>query len=270
MSKKITVVSVLSVLVVVLAGFTPAFASKATTPNTGPIPVSIEVTRYAGNNPVRTMAKVSPADAWQIKQCLIELYAAQGRGDQNTITQCIAVLKSKGIALDRRDQNLLSTRHVLPQFDKTSLPGFLRGTAKDNISNAVCFFSAIGEGMLYGTFAIKFIQAVAAAIRNQTSFLAALILLLVMLPLVVTVILINDLIPFRILMPEGVLVLANGTVSSIGLLGVKRMKVGADQIGVNLSWFTGLSINIPPLHNERKPFVFVFGFAIKAEGTNIT
>jgi hypothetical protein len=68
------------------------------------------------------------------------------------------------------------------------------------------------------------------------------------------------------MMPVGTLVLANGTVSSIGVLGVKKMKVNATQIEVNVSWFTGLTINIPRLSNESKPFTFVSGFAAKVEG----
>lgn len=260
------VVSSLCVIVVVLAGFTPALALKPVTPTTRSTTVPIEVIRYRGISPVRTIETVSSADAWQIKQCLIELYNAQERSDRIMISHCIAVLRSRGIAIDTRDQNLLSPRSTIPSFGKTSFSGFPRGAAADNISNAVCFFNAIGQGMLYGTLATKFIQEVANAIRNQTSVLAALVLLLVMLPLILVVILINDLIPFRIMMPTGALVLANGTVTSIGLLGVKRMKVNATQIGVNISWFTGLTINIPPLKNESKPFTFISGFAAKVEG----
>jgi hypothetical protein len=270
MNKKIVAVSFLCVMVVVLAGCTPALASKVDTTATQSTIVPIEVTRYAGKNPVRTMTKVSPADAWQIKQCLIELYNAQESGDQTTVLKCISILKSKGIMLDKRDQTLLSTRDVLTQFEKKQLPGFLGGANRDNLSNAVCFFNAIGQGMMFGTFALKFIQAVVAAIQNQTTPFAAFILLLVLLPLVLIAILINDLIPFRILMPAGSLELTNGTVFSIGLLGLKHMKVGANPIGVNLSWFTGLTINIPPLSNQSKPFMFISGFALKAEGVIIS
>jgi hypothetical protein len=258
MKKKMIVVSSLCVIVVVLAGFTPALASKPVTPTVSPT-VPIEVTRYQGMNPVQTVAGVSPADAWQIEQCLIELYNAQQRNDRPTISRCITTLKNKGITIGTQDQALLSPR-------KISFPGFPRGTAGDNISNSICFFSAIGQGMLYGTLATKVIQAIAKAIQNQTNPIGAIILLILMLPLILTVILINDLIPFRIMMPAGALVLSNGTVFSIGLLGVKRMKVNATQIGVNLSWFTGLTINIPPLKNESKPFTFVSGFAAKVEG----
>lgn len=259
MKKKMIVLSSLCVIVVVLAGFTPALASKPVTPTVSPTTVPVEVTRYQGMNPVQTVAAVSPADAWQIEQCLIELYNAQQRNDRPTISRCITTLKNKGITIGTRDQALLSP-------GKISFPGFTRGTAGDNISNSICFFSAIGQGMLYGTFATKVIQAIAKAIQNQTNPIGAIILLILMLPLILTVILINDLIPFRIMMPAGALVLTNGTVFSIGLLGVKRMKVNATQIGVNLSWFTGLTINIPPLKNESKPFTFVSGFAAKVEG----
>jgi hypothetical protein len=262
MNKKIVLISSLCVMVVLLAGFTPALATKTKSSATVPI----EVTRYIEKKPIQTIVPVSFTDAVQIKQCLIELYNAQERNDQNTISKCITVLKKNGIVLDKRDQTLVSTQNIVPQWSKMSFPRLPSASSGDNLSNTVCFFNAIGQGMVYGTLALKFIQAITKILQNQTNPFLAIILLLALLPLLLTVILINDLVPFRILMPAGVLVLANGSVSSIGLLGLKRMKVGATPIQVNLSWFTGLTINIPPLSNASKPFVFTSGFALKAEG----
>jgi hypothetical protein len=263
MKKKIVAVSFFCMMVVILVCFTPALASKVITPSISSAAIPIQITRYMGKNPVRTIALVSPTDASQIKQCLIDLYQAQESNDHTTIAKCIVVLKSYGIVLDKKDQALMSPQNNIPQFSKTLLPGFTCSATQDNISNTVCFFNAIGQGMMYGSFALKFLQEVAKVLQNQTNLFSVIILLIVLLPLIVTVLLFNDLIPIRILMPVGVLVLANGTVSSIGLLGVKHMNVGAAPIGANLNWFTGLTINIPRLNNESKPFVFVSGFALK-------
>jgi hypothetical protein len=260
MKKNLVIVSCLCVTVLTLAGFTPALASKPLTATVNTVPV--EVTHYTGINQVRTVATISSADAWQIEQCLIDLYNAQQQNDQATITYCIAVLNSKGIAISPHEQSLLSPQRIIQYLGKS----ISHSALADDISNQVCFFTAVGQGMLVGMFALRFIQAVVAAINNQTSALAKIILLLVMLPLLAVVVLLNDLIPFRILMPEGALALRNGTVFDVGLQGVKRMTANATQIGVNLSWFTGITISIPPLKNESKPFTFVSGFAAKVEG----
>ena len=260
MKKKIVMISCLCVLVLAVAGFTPALASTPLTSTKNTVP--IEVTRYAGNDQLSTIMTVSSSDAWQIQQCLIDLYHAQQQNDQLAITHCIAVLNSKGITINARESSLLSPQRILQFYGKTTNHKALI----DDLTNQACLFTAIGQGMLVGNFALRFIQAVVAAINNQSSVVAKFILLLVMLPLLAVVLLFNDLIPIRILMPEGALALRNGSVTSIGLQGMKRMTVNATQIGVNLSWFTGITINIPPLKNESKPFTFIAGFAAKVEG----
>jgi hypothetical protein len=261
MTKKyLMIVSCFCITVLALAGCTPALASQ-------PIPttkttVPIEVTRYAGKNPESTITSVSPADAWQIQQCLIELYNAQQRNDRATITRCVAMLNSKGITIRAQDQAYLTPERVLRFYGQA----IGRTGLMDDVTNQACLFTAIGEGMLFGAFALKIIQAVSEVIKNQTTFLGALIMLIIMLPFLLFAVLINAIIPIRILMPVGTLVLSNGTVRTIGTQGAKTLKVNATQIEVNVSWFTGLTINIPKLSNESKPFCFVAGFAGKVEG----
>jgi len=260
MKKKLVMISCLCVIVLALAGFTPALATKPLDVATSTVP--IEVTRYAGENQVKTIASVSPVDAWQIEQCLIDLYDAQQRNDRAAIAHCVMELNSKGITISAQDQSYLTPERVLRFYGKAVGQNGLM----DDVTNQACLFTAIGEGMLFGAFALKIIQAASEIIKNQTTVLGALIMLLVLLPFLVLAVLINAVIPIRIMMPVGTLVLTNGTVSTIGVQGVKKMKVNATQIQVNVSWFTGLTINIPKLSNESKPFTFVTGFAGKVEG----
>jgi len=260
MKKNLMIASCFCVTVLALAGCTPALASQPLTSTKSTVP--IEVIRYAGKNQVSTIATVSSVDAWQIEQCLIELYNAQQQNDRTTIAHCISVLNSKGIAINAQDRSFLTPERIIQFYGKTSG----HNAFMDDVTNQACLFTAIGEGMLFGAFALKIIQAVSDAIRNQTTVLGALIVLIILLPLLLLAVLINAIIPIRIMMPVGTLVLANGTVSTIGTLGVKKMKVNATQIQVNVSWFTGITINIPKLRNESKPFCFVSGFAAKVEG----
>jgi hypothetical protein len=260
MKKNLMIVSCFCVTVLAIAGCAPALASQPLISTKNSVP--IEMNHYAGKNQVSTIAMVSPADAWQIEQCLIDLYNAQQKNDQTTITRCISILNSKGIAISTQDRSFLTPQRIIQFYGKTSGHNALT----DDLTNQACFFTAVGQGMLVGTFALRFIQAVVAAINNQSTAFAKFILLLVFLPLIMVVLLFNDLIPIRILMPEGALAMTNGSVTSIGLQGAKHMKVNATQIGVNLSWFTGITISIPKLSNESKPFCFVAGFAAKVEG----
>ncbi len=258
--KNLMIVSCLCVTILALAGCAPALASQPLSAAKSTVP--IEVTRYLGKNQVTTTASVSPTDAWHIEQCLIDLYNAQQRNDRATIARCVAILNSKGITITAQDQAFLTPERVLRIYGKEAGHNGLL----DDLTNQACFFSAVGQGMLVGNFALKIIQAVAELIRNQTTVLAAFLVLIIMLPFLLLAVLINDLIPIRIMMPQGALAMTNGSVSSIGLLGAKHMTVNATQIGVNISWFTGITLNIPKLSNESKPFCFVAGFAAKVEG----
>jgi hypothetical protein len=115
---------------------------------------------------------------------------------------------------------------------------------------------------------LAFAQAIIKAIENVSNPIGAIILLIILLPLLVLTMLLTDLIPFRIFAPTGVISVRNGTISSLGLNGFQRVKVGAEGYGVNLSGFTGITINIPPINNH-KTFLFVSGFALKAEGQTV-
>ena len=181
-----------------------------------------------------------------------------------TAAACVRTLEGYGMAFGPQFLPLMSQQNLASHRSASLL--HLTSLGPDaNLSNTACFFTAHGEGMLAGYFAERFLQSVAAALDNVTNIFAKIIVLLALLPLILIVLLINDLIPLRIMMPTGTLVLANGTISSIGLQGVKREKIGADHAQVNLSWFTGITLNILPINNHSA-FTFVAGFAMKTEG----
>jgi hypothetical protein len=115
---------------------------------------------------------------------------------------------------------------------------------------------------------LAFVQELVDAINNVSNPIGAVILYIILLPLIVLTILLTDLIPFRIFSPRGAIALRNGTISATGAGGRQKVTVGEEGYGVNLSGFTGITINIPPI-NTHKSFLFVSGFALKAEGQPI-
>lgn len=265
MNKKIVIVSLLMALLVSLTSITPALATK----NTNLITlkndlVTIEVNRYLGKTPEQIHTTVTSAEAEQIKQDLIALYDAQQKNDHEAISKYEALLNEKGI-FGNIYQKFYSNDNGMALIEKTKLPRFPSSLAGENISNRFCYFNAIGEGLILWWLGLQVWEGIVKIITNQSSIIAALILLLIFLPLLVLTMLITNLIPFRILAPTGAMSLKNGTISCLGLNGFQRVKVGAEAYGVNLSWFTGITINIPPINN-RTAFLFVSGIALKAEG----
>jgi hypothetical protein len=129
----------------------------------------------------------------------------------------------------------------------------------------LCYVNALGEGGMLWWLGLNFVQELVDAINNVSNWFGAIILYIVLLPFILLTMLLTDLIPFRIFSPTGVIALTNGTVSARGANGTQKVTVGAEAYGVNLSGFTGITINIPPINNH-KSFLFVSGFALKAEG----
>lgn len=264
MNKKIIILSTSVCILLLLTGLTPALASNNTnvftTRNTF---VTIEVNHHLGRHKQQTLTTVPLEEAEEIRQYLCALYDAQERKDYAAITYYESLLTEKGIFDERYQQLFLRNKEDVFLGKKNIVPS-VTTLADENISNRLCFFNAIGEGIVAWWLALKIWEGIVRIIKNQTSALAALILLLVFLPYFVLALVFTNLIPFRIMTPIGALFLKNGTISCIGLNGFQRVNVGPEGYDVNLSWFTGLTINIPPINN-RSSFLFISGFALNAE-----
>lgn len=265
MNKKIIVLSLAAVTLVLLTGFTPALAS----PNNNLLAlkndlVTIEVNHYLGRQTKQIQTKVTVQDAEEIRQYLKELYDARERNDHQAILKYETLLNQKGIFGDSY-QNIYSKTNSIPALKQTKLQSYFATGAGENISNNFCYFNALGEGIVAWWLAAKIWEGIVRIIKNASSAIVALILYIIFLPIFVVTLLLTNLIPFRILTPVGILYLRNGTISTLGANGLQRVTVGEEGFNVNLSWFTGITINILPTEN-RKSFLFVSGFALKAEG----
>ncbi|DAC72592.1 MAG TPA: hypothetical protein DSN98_04460 [Thermoplasmata archaeon] len=267
MNKKIVSLSILTATLILLTGLTPALATNKN--NLIAIKndlVTIEVNHYLGRQPTQIRTTVTASEAEEIRQYLIELYDAQERNDDQAISKYESLLNEKGI-FGESHQKFYSDDEGRNLLEKIKLPGFL-SQAGENISNRFCYFNAIGEGIMLWWLGLAIWQGIVKAVENVSNPLGAVILLIILLPILLLTLLFTDLIPFRIFAPTGAISLKNGTISALGLNGFQRVKVGAEQYGVNLSWFTGLTINIPAMNNHNA-FLFVSGIALKAEGLHI-
>jgi hypothetical protein len=265
MKKKIVMASLFMGMLILLTAFSPVLASKNNNLRTLTNDlVTIEVNRYLGRKPDPTCIRVTSAEAEQIKQDLTALYDAQQRNDRNAITKYEALLNEKGI-FGNSYQKFYANDNRMTLLEKTRYLQSPLGDMGSNISNSMCYFNAIGEGIMLWWLGLQVWNGIVHAIQNVSNPLAALILLIALLPLLVLTLVITDLIPFRILAPYGSIALQNGTISSTGTEGHKKVDVGATPCDVNLSGFTGITINIPS-SNNNKPFLFVSGFALSVEG----
>jgi len=257
MKEKIVCIStILVTTLIVLGSLSPHVYSKDIDT------VTIEVNRYYGRKPETIYTDVSIEEAEEIKQILINLNKAIENNDEEAISYYEKILNEKGI-FEENHQKFFSNKKYSETMEKTNLAKYKRyfGTRNgDNISNYMCYFNAIGgEGLMLWWFGLKVWQGIMDAIKNVSNPIAAFILFLALLPFLVLILLLTDLLPFRILSPNGIITLKNGTISSLGLKGLKRCKVGVDPVEVNISWFTGITINIPT------SFIFISGIALEVK-----
>lgn len=267
MKKKTIIINVFASVLILVVGFTPALESEKTNlPVIQTDLVTIEVNHYLGRQQKQIRTSVTATEAEEIKFYLTELYKAQERNDYPTISKYEALLNEKGI-VGPQVQKIMSKNAARSLIGTRYHPISLTSTAGENISNRLCYFNAIGEGVVLWWLGLQVWEGITKLIKNASSFFEAFILFIVFLPLLLLTLVLSNLIPLRVLAPIGVLALRNGTISCVGLNGVQKVTAGVEPYEVNLSWFTGVTINFLPTTNHTA-FLFVSGMAIKAEGIN--
>jgi len=266
MKRKIVFLSTISAMIIVLASISPSISAKDMEGLQSNETLRIEVNRYSGKKSDTICTEVSYEEAEEIKQILIQLDEAIENNDKEAISHYESVLNDKGI-FGNDYQEFYSNDEYSELMEKSKLnkySSYLGQKNEDNISNYMCYFHATGQGIMFFYIGVKLVEAIMRAIENTSSWIAGLILLLALLPFLVLVMLFTHLIPFRILMPIGVVTMQQGKMSSLGLGGFKRIEVDTEPVSVNLSWFTGITINIP---FSEKPFLFVSGIALEVKET---
>jgi hypothetical protein len=259
MRKKVVVLSIICLAVLLLASASSAVVVK---PSKNQM-IPVEVTWYGGQHPRTDISLVAEDKLEEIRQCLTELSKAYESGDWAHVRSLESSLQEYGL-LTKGTHRLpvpLGTEQLL---QNPGIAQFFKGPLDDNISNSMCLFTALGDGILLGGFTYSIIQALFDVLRNQTRVIPFFVLLILFLPIIALCVVVNVFIPIRILMRSGFFTMRNGTVSSIGAMGSKRMTVGADPVEANISGFTGLSLTIPKT-NITKGFCFICGFAVKVE-----
>lgn len=230
--------------------------------------VTIEVNKYLGEKPEQILMEVSEEEAREIEQLLFELHDAIERNDKASISKYENILNKRGIFGDEyyefysQDEFL----EMVETPENSELVKRFDQAQGDDISNYVCYYHAAGKGTMVFTLGLRVLQAIIEAVNNASSFLEALILLIALMPFYVLIALMTHLIPFRILLPIGVILMESGKMFSLGLSGFKSVTVEGEPYNVNISWFTGLTVNIPFSEN---PFLFVSGVAFKVEESDI-
>ena len=230
-----------------------------------PETVNILVNQHYGTKPHTIETGVTVEEAEEIRELIINLEEAITNNDKEAVSYYGNLLNNKGIFGDKYQEFYTNEEYnqKLNLKKRANLFDKLTSKADDNFSNTFCFFNAIGKGLLVSNLGLRMWEAMVRIISNASGFIEAFILFIIFAPLVLTVIVLTGFIPFRIMMPQGAVVMEEGKITSLGLQGLKRETV-TEQVIVNMSFFTGLSISIPGNSDTgRDPFCWISGFAIQ-------
>jgi hypothetical protein len=261
MKKRICFLSIGVAILILLAGTSPVFGSIDIETLEENQNIIVEVNKYLGGKTKSIFTELSYEEAEELKEILINLNTAIEENDEKAISFYEKILNERGF-FGKEYQKIFSRNSIFEKITSNNYPSVLKqyeSLNADNISNTLCFFNAIGKGIIVFPFDLNILESIIEIVENASSPLAGLILLLILLPILVLFMLFTHLIPFRILMSRGVVIMNSGSVASIGLNGLKRITV-TEQIGVNVSWFTGITFNIPFTNNS---FCFMSGFAAR-------
>jgi len=268
MKKKMIIFSTIMAIIIILGSCSSSITASNIKEIKSSETVKIIVNRYYSNlfNTIET--KVSIEEAEEIKELLNNLNEAITNNDNEAISFYEKKLNNKDI-FENDYQEFYSKEEyvkILKLNKKSNLKNLLNEKNGDNLSNLFCFFNAIGKGLFVSYIGVLVWEGFQSLLSNASSFAEIFVIIIVFLPLVVATIVLTGLIPFRIFMPKGMVYVEEGRISSIGLKGVKRVTIDTDPVGVNLSFFTGLSITIPGNEDTgRDPFVFASGIALKVD-----
>ena len=268
MKKKLISISIIIAIIIVLGSCSSSITASNLEEIQSTESVSILVNKYYGNRPKTIETEVSIEEAEEIKEMLINLNEAITNNDHETISYYEKKLNSKGIFKDDYQEFYSNEEYnqLIQSNKRTNLLGLLEGKNGDNLSNLLCFFNAIGQGLFVSYLGALALEAFLQLIGNASSFIEMFVIFIIFFPFVALTVILTGFIPIRILMPKGNVWMESGKMSTIGLNGVKRITVDTEPVTVNLSFFTGLSISIPGDEDSgRDSFVFASGLALRVQ-----
>ena len=223
MKKKIIILSTIIATIIVLGSCASSISANKLNETQSPETVKILVNQYYGIKPRTIETGVTVEEAKEIEELIIKLDEAITNNDEEAVSYYEKQLNIKGI-FGNEYQNFYTNEEYnqkLNQNKKTNLFGRLTSKNGDNYSNTLCFFNALGKGILVSAFGLALWEALVRILSNASSYIALIILFLIFAPFVITGIVLTSLIPFRIMMPKGAVVMDEGKISSIGLQGFK-------------------------------------------------
>ena len=266
MKKKIFVICLLFVSLIVSSNFSSAVSSNNLEEKEKKI--TVEINKYENGEAKKLLVELNPDKAEQLKSYLIALDDALERDDGQDILKYQNLIDENGLIgennIEFKPKNPESFLKIKNMPLTKNLFSSLSNQSDGNITNFLCYFHARGHGtMLFTTGLLLFIPTIFLVSAFGENVLKILI------PLYLIIALFTHLVPFRVGLPIGLLMIKGGSASAIGVNGYQKVEIeNSSQIMV--VGFTGITISIPFVdtpQDEYNGFMFVSGFSLMARTT---
>lgn len=244
---------VLIIVVTISASFSTTLGSNTLEKNNN---LMIETRYYDNNLMKKNYCELDETELDYLKECLINLNDAYITDDVASIQKYETILYEKGI-LNKKpnrfsfDDKFLKNNPILKHFTNQH--------PDENISNSFCYVNAAGDGLMIFT--------IGALLTIPTIILINIFggqILSLLIPIYLVILILTHLIPFRIMLPIGLITMDSGKITTVGTSGTQNMDVEYPSAQLQLAGFTGVTINIPS--NNTSGFLFVAGVSIIAKG----
>ena len=227
--------------------------------------IVVEMNSYAHGSVEKVLTELSYDEALELKECLINLNDAIEQENEQAILEYETILNEKGIFGEKPqkisyDPNFQFYPEIKDSPNFSRLKNSLTQTTAGDISNALCYFHAAGEGMMIFTIGVLLMVPIMLIIAQAPELLGLVMIICV------AIMLATHVIPFRVGLPIGILTMSGGSVSAIGLSGAQHMDIPANSSAqITVGGFSGITINIPGME-DSEGFLFVSGFSLIAQG----
>jgi len=202
------IISIFVTLSLLITGITPIILSQTIEQQTDYYP--IEINHYYLTNQKTEIIQVTTSQLETISHYLHHLHQAIDSHDTEKQKHYQKLLKNQGITIPFSNSNTPPAYYTSPFLDKVSS----QKSDNDSIDNSLCFLNVQGQGTIFFTIATLFliptlllVQLFGAEILNF------------LIPIYLAIFVATHIIPFRVMLPIGNIILDEGSITATGING---------------------------------------------------
>ncbi len=247
------VISILTTLSLLITGITPIIVSQTIEQQTVYYP--IEINNYYLTNQKTEIIHVTASQLETISEYLNHLHHAINSHDTEKLKHYQKLLKNQGITIPFTNPSTPPSYYTSPFLNKLS-PQKLEN---DTIDNSLCFLNVQGQGTIFFTIAMLFLIPTLLLVQL---FGAEILNLLI--PFYLAIFVATHIIPFRVMLPIGNIIVNEGSITATGINGRQELTVNGSSTNLMIAGFTGVTLNIPST-DQTDGILAIIGFSLLAQ-----